>query len=372
MAIRKHEQETPVPRRDSRFLERHQTWQADVAPPANRSRHVIFTGLSRFGLGGRGKVYVPEYFPAFTRTLAEADVDCSFAYNEDTLEHAFDDRDTAIIHVYNEEKPSPYNTRIRAIEDHATVVFNGQRSALVIANKLRCNQYLTPRGIPMPELVTGPVADGVVFSNLQSGSGKHTRLFSADRPLDSARYNTRFIDTRLTFEGVTYHTMFRIQAVGHQVHLAYPRARDVKERSASVHSKDTPANGPLIEFLHATLITPRRAEIADFAARMGQILGPGFYAHDMVVCNATGRMFMVESGFKFNDTPYADYLAADAARMPSNALFYNGEYAVRGARLFLQEWDAARDRPRLDPSGRDLWDDPAFATLDAMPAETDA
>ena len=134
------------------------------------------------------------------------------------------------------------------------------------------------------------------------------------------------------------------------------------DRSASVHSKDTPANGPLIEFLFDTLIHPRRDQITQHAWAMGEILGPGFYAHDMVVSNATGELFMVESGFKFNDTPYANYLIADADRMPSNRIFYTGDYPVRAAELFLTEWDHARAHGQPDPSGRDLWTDPAFAS----------
>lgn len=340
--------------------------QLQSVPPAiGRPRHLIFTALTRFGLGGKGKVYIPEYFPGFTQRLAEAGVDCSFVFSEDELEAAQDDRDTAILHIFNEEKAYPTNARIRQAEVRAGVVFCSLRAAQIAAVKPRANRFLTARGITMPPLMQGATSDATVFSNAAIGSGRRTAVVAEGRDLDPGRYNTRFIDTRLSFEGTTYHTMFRIQAVGRKVLHAYPRARDVNQRSASVHSKDTPANGPLIEFLFQTLIEPRREEIERHALALGEILGPGFYAHDMVVCNTTGALYMVETGFKFNDTPYATYLEPDAGRMPSNRIFYTGEYPVRAADLFLAEWDNARQNGQPDPTGTDLWEDPAFQNTPA-------
>ncbi len=355
-----HDAESYGRRRNESWINLQRSQLAEVPPPAGRPRHLIFTAFTRFGFGGKGKVYIPEYFPGFTKRLAEAGVDCSFVWDEDTLEAALDDRDTAILHIFNEEKPWPYNSRILAAEANAGTVFCSYRAGQIVSAKPRANQYLTVRGISMPPMVSGASASGAVFSNTAIGSGRRTSVVENAGALDSERYNARYIDTRLEFEGTTYHTMFRIQAVGRQVQHAYPRARDVKERSASVHSKDTPANGPLIEHLFATLIEPRRDLIRDHTHSMGEILGPGFYAHDMVVCNSSGQLYMVESGFKFNDTPYANYLIADADRMPSNRIFYTGEYSVRAAELFLTEWDNARTNGQPDPAGRDLVDDPAF------------
>lgn len=358
-----HVQDRRTRKRDESWL-RGQRAQLDGVPlPSGRPRHLIFTAFTRFGLGGKGKVYIPEYFPGFTQSLAAAGVDCSFVFDEQGLTDAIDDRDTAILHMYNEEKLYPVNDLIRAAERRAGVVFCTHRAALISSIKPRTNSFLTARGISMPAMIgPGDAADlgTSVFSNAAIGSGRRTMVLADGANLDLARYNTRYVDTRLDFGGKTYHTMFRIQAVGRQVQHAYPRARDVGERSASVHSKDTPADGPLIEFLFRTLIEPRREEIARHTFALGEILGPGFYAHDMVVCNSTGRLYMVETGFKFNDTPYATYLEPDADRMPSNRIFYTGEYPVRAASLFLGEWEHARRNGQPDPTGADLWTDPAF------------
>ena len=51
--------------------------------------------------------------------------------------------------------------------------------------------------------------------------------------------------------------------------------------------------------------------------------------------------------------------------MPSNRIFYTGEYPVRAADLFLAEWDNARQNGQPDPTGTDLWEDPAFQNTPA-------
>lgn len=286
--------------------------------------------------------------------MAEHDIDSAFAWNENGLEAVVDGRDTALIHLFNEEKACAYNDRIRAIEARCSLVFCTRRAGAIVAKKAYANQYLTARGIPMPEIIQTADTDLPVFSNAAIGSGRRTIVAATARDIDPQRYNTRYVDTRLQFDGVTYHTMFRIQAMWGEILHAYPRARDEREKSASVHSKDTPANGPLIEYLNGELIRSRWDEVVDFTRRIGDILGPGAYAHDMIVCNQTGKMYMVESGLKFNDTPYADYIAAAAAEMPCNAIFYSGQYAVRAADLFAQAWDRARQTPVPDPAGTDL------------------
>ncbi|MDZ7904760.1 MAG: hypothetical protein U5N55_02565 [Cypionkella sp.] len=60
-----------------------------VAQPMGRSRRVIFTGFTRFGFSGKGKVYTEDYFPKFTHYLAEHDVDCHFVWTQEQMaEHS--------------------------------------------------------------------------------------------------------------------------------------------------------------------------------------------------------------------------------------------------------------------------------------------
>lgn len=322
----------------------------DIAPPAGRARRVIFTAFSRFGFSGKGKVYTEDYFPAFTHHLARQGVDCHFVWTEDQLADCAALGNYAIVHLFNEEKYIIYTPQIRAAEEGAQAVFCTHRAASIIADKRRANQLLTAQGISMPKLVnSGDDAPSGVFSNAEIGSGKRVIVTAGSEDLAVDRYNTQFIDTQINFGGKTWYTMFRIQAVGGYIHHAYVRARDAAERAPSVHSKDTPANAALIEHLYDNLIAPRRAEIALHTKKMGEILGPGFYAHDMVVCQSTGRMYMVETGFKFNDSPYAAYLQSAQDETPSNRIFYDSTYPIAGAHLFLKVWDQARNQPPPAP-----------------------
>jgi hypothetical protein len=343
-----------VPRRDEDWIARNIAGLGPIAPPADRPRQIVFTGFARFGFGAKGKVYAEDYFPAFTRRMAENGVDCHFVWDEDGLERHMTGKPTAIVHMMNEEKVWPYNPRIRAAEAQADFVFCSKRAANLLKEKPVTNRFLTPRGIPMPRMLAPEETGLRAFSNAAEGSGKRIIVTDSPETLDPARYNTAFIDTRVPFEGKTYYTMFRIQAVTRKVLHAYVRARDTAEKAASVHSKDTPADAGLIEMLFDLLIRPRQDEITAFTDRIGRILGPGCYACDMVVCNSTGKMFMVEAGFKFNDSPYAKYLESVADRTPCNAIFYGGEYPVRAADLFLEEWVWSSRYFTADPTGMTL------------------
>lgn len=334
--------------RNSEWVDRQFQALGNITKPAAHARRVVLTGFTRFGFSGKGKVYQGDYFPGFTRALADHDIDCHFVWTEKDLCDLTEQGNTAIIHLFNEELPWPYTEEICRAEANADVVFCSRRAGSIVSNKINANRYLSAQGIGMPPEVIGEDA-GTVFSNSVIGSGKRVIVTSDRTKLPEGRYNTAFIDTRVDFGGKTWYTMFRIQAVGGLVHHAYVRARDTAERAPSVHSKDTPANAGLIEHLYDILVAPRRAEIHAHAKKMGDILGPGFYAHDMVVCRETGKMYMVEAGFKFNDSPYAAYLESVHEDTPSNRIFYDGTYPLVGAYLFRKEWDRALTQRQADP-----------------------
>jgi hypothetical protein len=243
--------------------------------------------------------------------------------------------------MFNEEKPWSYTQRILDAERKASFTACTLRAASIIQHKKLTNTFLTAHGVPMPKQIHQPSDTETVFSNSVIGSGKRVNVVAGTAALDAERYNTEFVDTRFDYAGKTYYTMFRIQAIGRRVLHSYVRARDVSENAPSVHSANTPADAGLLNHLYDVLIAPRKDEIDQFTAHLGGLLGPGFYAHDMVVCNTTGQMKMVESGFKFNDSPYAEYLESERHLTPNNAMFYDGSYPIRSADLFLDEWAVA-------------------------------
>jgi hypothetical protein len=188
--------------------------------------------------------------------------------------------------------------------------------------------------LAMPSLAP----EGRVFSNLrQDSAGAVTVLDRLDQA-DADRYNTSFVDTRVTHAGRTYYTCVRLLCVGPHVVHGYVRARDVAEGSASVHNADTPLDPALLGILHESQVDARMAEHADVAARVAAALGPGFYAHDIVVPNDGGAVQLCETGFKFNDGSYPARLAPVAAELPwHRRMFAISEWADVSAGLFLNE-----------------------------------
>ena len=71
-----------VPVRDAAWAERNMRELGDITPPASRARKVVVTGFSRFGFWANAKVYQGDYFPDFTRHLADHGVDGHFVWDE--------------------------------------------------------------------------------------------------------------------------------------------------------------------------------------------------------------------------------------------------------------------------------------------------
>jgi len=89
----------------------------------------------------------------------------------------------------------------------------------------------------------------------------------------------------------------------------YIRARDVSENNPSVHSKNTPKDPELLDCLHEKLVATRLEAFRALSARLGHLLGPGFYAHDVLIENKTGQLFLCETGFKFYDDTYEERMS---------------------------------------------------------------
>ena len=119
-------------------------------------------------------------------------------------------------------------------------------------------------------------------------------------------YNTQFIDTTVQFRESVYFTCIRLVCIGTYLIRIYIRARDVSENNPSVHNKDTPKDRELLDYLHEKLVVPRLEAFHALSDRIGRVLGPGFYAHDVLIENKTGQLFLCETGFKFYDDTYEE------------------------------------------------------------------
>ena len=147
-----------------------------------------------------------------------------------------------------------------------------------------------------------------IFSNAKVGSGEDVFVLENAEEIDDNRYNAEFIDTRIPFENGDYFTCVRLVCIGTRTLQIYIRARNVEENNPSVHSRDTPKNPELLEHLYGKLVAPRLEELHALGKRIGCALGPGFYAHDVLVDNNSGHLFMCETGFKFYDHTYCNWM----------------------------------------------------------------
>jgi hypothetical protein len=307
---------------------------AGLQPDATRAV-VVITGMSPGGLDGPGKVVASVFFPAFCATLARSGIRTCFATGPRELRSAVDRKlPTVIVNVYREVAYRIDHRDVVEIENQAAGVFNRSSIGPIVAEKAKTNQYLAARGIAMPSLTP----HGRVFSNSRQASGAPVAVLDSLADADPSRYNTDFVDTRISYGGERYYSCVRLLCVGSRIVHSYVRARDVKEGSPSVHAKDTPLDAGLVMFLQRRLVEDRIAELAALAEKIAAALGPGFYAHDVLVGADGGAPLLCETGFKFHDTAYQNRLAPIAAELPVHRILFDvPALAEASARLFIAE-----------------------------------
>ena len=216
----------------------------------------------------------------------------------------------------------------------AAAVFNGREIGKVIGDKKTTNGFLAKRGIVMPRMKE--LEDQCIFSNARFGSQSYVSLHEHLSDADQNRYNTEFIDTRVQFQARVYFTAIRLMCIGSELVQVYVRARDEEEDNPSVHTADTPKDRELLKYLHRVLVTPRLADYRALAEKIGLVLGPGFYAHDVLIERDTGRLLICETGFKFYNGSYSRRMIGilDDRRLQSNVMDQES-YAAYAASVFI-------------------------------------
>ena len=301
-------------------------------PEIERGR-VIFTGFSTNGFAGHSKVRPVEFFPPFCSILAEQGIAARFVKTPLQLKKALTE-ESCVIHVYGEDHVRIDTPEVLAVQGAARLVFNDARLGPILARKDVSNRFLTEHGISMPSMKfnTGPV-----FSNSLMGTGTDVELLETGGLAKTDRYNTKFIDTRVRYKNRLYYTSVRLLSVGTEIVHSYVRVRDEAEGSPSVHNKDTPLDPEMVEDLQDSLVNARWTDLTMLAAQMGQALGPGFYAHDVLIDADDGDIFVCETGFKFDDASYVRHMLPIADRIPSQALMFTEQFAQKTALAFLSQ-----------------------------------
>ena len=256
----------------------------------------------------QGKVVPKLFFPPFCRVLALHGIGSTYVYGRKSLERELllsDGVPTIVVNLVNELFDSLDTwENIGDLLHKTDAVFNSLRIAKVIRDKEETNKILSGSGVSMPRCNIGERKK--IFSNVRIGCQEQVFIYEDLKELDDDRYNTEFIDTRIQFRNSVYYTTTRLMCIGSQVLQIYVRARDISENNPSVHNKDTPLDHELLDFLYKQLVTPRLANYYLLAESIESILGPGFYAHDVLVDNDSDDLILCETGFKFFDESYSN------------------------------------------------------------------
>lgn len=258
------------------------------------------------GLNTRGKVKPGNFFPSFCRVLGQSGIGSVYANDMAGLERELQTpggMPTILVDLVNEtyDDLDAYDIP-GALGSPPGAVFNSRRIAKIIGDKKEANAVLSRTDVPMPSIAG--LKNKKIFSNARFGSQEAVFVQDDASEIDENRYNVEFVDTRVRFRGSVYYTVIRLMCIGSHLLQIYVRARDVEENNPSVHNKDTPLNRPLLDYLQDRLVVPRLEDFVSLAEKVESALGPGFYAHDVLVDSSSGNLFLCETGFKYYDDSY--------------------------------------------------------------------
>ncbi len=260
------------------------------------------------GLRARGKVKSRRFFPPFCSVLGQCGIASVYIGDQASLERELclaDGLPHVLVNLVNEDQDDLELYKIPTdLLRNITAAFNSHEIAGIIRDKKKTNLFFSENHISVPGRNLDERTD--VFSNARFGTNAGAFIVDNLQELDEERYNTQFIDTTVPFKDSVYFTCIRLMCIGTHLMRIYIRARDVREQNPSVHSKDTPKDPELLDYLHEELVAPRLEAFRALSYRIGHLLGPGFYAHDVLIENKTGQLFLCETGFKFYDDTYEE------------------------------------------------------------------
>lgn len=234
--------------------------------------------------------------------------------------------------------PSPELDRIEAeLEALGYILHNRGDAARVIGDKRRQNEAMLAAGVLVPDLIHGHSGDRTVFSNEAVNAHVSVDVLPPGSVLDDDRYNTAMIDTVHRAAGHDYYVSLRALSFGSRVIYSWVRCRDVDECDPSVHNAETPADLAVIRELHERLVIPNQRHIARIARGIADALGCNFYAHDLLPCAQTGKLFVCETNLKIYDGRYRWQMVPIKQDHPVAEMFNGRIFARRTSRVIISE-----------------------------------
>ena len=277
-----------------------------IVPRETRAK-VVIVNLSTDPLNVPGKVTPEIFFPPFCKILAQCGISTSYVCDNDSLEREVFAKNAVpriLINLIHElyDDPETYSLSEDIIKN-TQAIFNSNQTARIIRDKKKANILLSKHGIPMPKF---EIEKGrKIFSNARYGSKEQVYVHDSLKETNGDRYNTEYIDTRIRFGELEYYTVLRLMSIGTHLLQVFARASDVRKSNPSVHNADTPQERELLNHLNEILVAPRLPACSLLAEKIGLVLGPGFYAHDVLVDQESGKLLLCETGLKFFDNLYS-------------------------------------------------------------------
>lgn len=280
--------------------------------PANARAKIVIAAMGPNGLNTRGKVRPNRFFPYFCRVLAQYGIGSIYVKDMVGVDRELLSSKgipVILIDLVNEDYDDVDAHDIPdGLAGKPTTVFNSRSIARILRDKTKTNVLFSRNNVPMPRLA-GP-GSNKIFSNARVGSGEEVLLYDDLELACGDRHNVEFVDTTIRVGDNSYYTSVRLMCIGSRLLQAYVRARHTNDNNPSVHNADTPQNRHLLDHLYDILVRPRLNDYKSIARLVGNILGPGFYAHDILIDNHTDTLLLCESGFKFFDMSYWEKVEA--------------------------------------------------------------
>lgn len=294
--------------------------------PTPKQGTVIFVSSQWRSRYGAGKMARKGFMPGFARALASRGFGAR--HFKDPWLFLFRgkiDGAVLIVPVYNEARSLRMPRIVEEVAARrygASAVLHSTRIAALISDKVATNRALSAAGVPMPALVEGR-AEKRVFSNARDQSGAPVFVLEPGETMDPSRYNTELINTVHEHGSRRYYVYIRAVCVGRIPCSITIHARPVEEGDPSVHLSDTSRDPNLLNWLYESLIRNHRQDIEDICAGIESRLGLGFYSHDILPERDTGKFFLAETGFKFDDLSYGG-----AMRSVADSLIFREEFSA--------------------------------------------
>lgn len=209
----------------------------------------------------------------------------------------------------------------------------------IIGDKNRQNKVLTGAGVPMPRALKDGDKFETAFSNEANDAHVPVHVINSGGSLDEDRYNTDYIDCRYDYQGEVFHVCLRAMAIGSEVLFAWVRA----SQEPNVRSRNTPVDADLIRHFHRLLVRPNMDRIKDISSGVKNALGVGFFAHDILPCAKSGKLYLCETNYKFYEGFYRFHMAPIADRHPVPAFFDGRKVGRRMARALISQLELDRE-----------------------------